>query len=294
MKSSKVNQVQVAVSQRIWEELSRQDKDRYRNMRKEIEADNQEHGRNDPRIAVFADQIGKILRYVDCNHMRKQERAIFCGICVAGPFLCANTRQLHDLLGKCKSSINGQLQHLGYLPIRTKTKTKQCLEVVLPRLSREPDLLKQWTVRVIGENASLCFVSSFKFDAIPNLSKDDIDVPDTVRVPLVNVPPATPLPQVPVPPPVLPEPQPRRAPVIPRPIIEPDIRVPGRSPDLGLMGDRLECRTPFKPSGRNTPPRSYRELINEKVPFSLDAGEYRMKMALLCGQANMSFADCLK
>ena len=280
------------MSQRIWEDLSRQDKEKYRNIRKEIEADNQEPGRSDPRIAVFANQIEKILRYVDSSHIRKQERAIFCGICVAGPFLCANTRQLHEILGKCKSSINGQLQQLGYLPIRTKTKTKQCLEVVLPRLSREPDLLKQWTVRVIGENASLCFVSTFKFEAIPNLSKDDIDVPDAIRVPVVA--PVNALPPVPVPPPVLPETQPRRAHVIPRPIIEPEIRLPGRSPEVVLAGDRLDCRTPFKPSGRNLPPRSYMELVNDGALFSVDAGEYRMKMALLGGQANISIADCLK
>jgi hypothetical protein len=116
-------------------------------------------------------------------------------------FICVNTRQLKDFLGRCKSSINGSFQQLGYVAVPTKSKARTCVLSLLPGLVNEPNILRQWTVRGASGDSQLCFVSRFKPEPLPEITPADladdrpaaakpvIAVQPTYRPPSVATPP---------------------------------------------------------------------------------------------------------
>jgi hypothetical protein len=93
---------------------------------------------------VFRNEVQLI---IDGTPFGREERSIVCGIAVAGPLIAVNTRQLKSLIGRCKSSINGSFRQLGYLAVKTKSKARECVLVILPSLKGDPGSLRQWTVR---------------------------------------------------------------------------------------------------------------------------------------------------
>ena len=166
----------------VWRDLSEIDKQGFLTLQRDIQSD-QEQSRPERRMAFLTTAIQKVLRYIDWSPTGREIRAIACGVCVAGRVLCINTRQLSKLIGKCKSSVNSHLQQMEYRSIRTKIKTRQCLEAVLPVLGQQPEVMKQWTVRVVGHNAAFCFVSSFPSDKLPPLTNEDLESPEPTQEP---------------------------------------------------------------------------------------------------------------
>jgi hypothetical protein len=122
---------------------------------------------SDRRGVTFSKELQVVLSFIERSPDNMESRCIVTGICVAGPVICINTRQLKVFLCRCKSSINGILQELGYLAIRTRTKTRQAIQVCLPSLDRDADLLRQWTVRYVSDGSLFCFVSSFAGPRLP-------------------------------------------------------------------------------------------------------------------------------
>jgi hypothetical protein len=72
-----------------------------------------------------------VLKFLEYSESHREERCILAGIAFAGPFICVNTRLLKSFLGRCKSSINGGFQQMGYVAIKTKTKARGCVAAVL-------------------------------------------------------------------------------------------------------------------------------------------------------------------
>jgi hypothetical protein len=83
------------------------------------------------------------------------EGRLLVGVAFAGPYICVNTRQLKLLVSRCKSSINGSFQQLGYTSMRAKS--GELLGGILPSLAKEAAALRQWTVRCTSEAARFCF-----------------------------------------------------------------------------------------------------------------------------------------
>jgi hypothetical protein len=103
-----------------------------------------------------------------------EARCVVTGVCFVGPIVCVSTRQLKGLLQRCKSSINGSFQQLGYVTLLTKSKARTCLITALPSLEKEQAMLRQWTVRVASEEANFCFLSAYSRLPLPDITEEDL------------------------------------------------------------------------------------------------------------------------
>lgn len=158
----------------IWNQLSQDDKSEYIRIREEFHQ-NQKVTSKDRRVVTFRKELLTVLQFLERGPDNLETRCILTGICFAGPIVCVNTRQLKSFLCRCKSSINGSFQQLGYLALKTKSKTRSCVVAVLPSLMNHQNILRQWTVRVVSDEAQFCFVSSFSNAKIPvKIEEDDL------------------------------------------------------------------------------------------------------------------------
>jgi hypothetical protein len=146
----------------------------------------------DRRSMSFSQDLLVLLEFIERSSAGREDRAILVGLAFAGPYICVNTRQLKALMGRCKSSINGSFHVLGYASM--KSKASECLAAVLPSLTKEPPLLRQWTVRCASDRARFCFAS--RHCPLPFVPDEIvIEVPRTV----VQQPPAKPMRPIPLP-----------------------------------------------------------------------------------------------
>lgn len=95
--------------------LSESDKCGYNSLRCMLAKPDRRNRRNQS-CESFSEMLQMIKSYIIRNDGHDWTRAIVCGIVWLTYFIMVNTRQLRILLGKCKSSINGSFQSLGYLP----------------------------------------------------------------------------------------------------------------------------------------------------------------------------------
>lgn len=174
----------------IWDELSQDDKSEYLRIREEFRK-NQKVSSKDRRVVTFRKELLTVLQFLERGTDNLETRCILTGICFAGPIVCVNTRQLKSFLCRCKSSINGSFQQLGYLALKTKSKTRNCVLAVLPSLLDHQNILRQWTVRVVSDEALFCFVSSFSKIKIPiKIEEEDLffekNAADSVPMPQLS------------------------------------------------------------------------------------------------------------
>jgi hypothetical protein len=94
------------------------------------------------------------MAFVTASELQREERAIVVGLAVSGDYIVVNTWQLKNLIGRCKSSINGCFRSLGYQAFPTQAKSRQCVLDILPSLRTNPGALRQWTARSIHAASS--------------------------------------------------------------------------------------------------------------------------------------------
>jgi hypothetical protein len=123
---------------------------------------------------MFPRELTTVIEYLERSSDNREARCIVAGVCFAGGLVCVNTQQLKGFLKRCKSSINGSFQQLGYVALRTKAKARNCVLTVLPSLQNDQRVLRQWTVRVVSEEADFCFLSSFTRVALPEITDEDL------------------------------------------------------------------------------------------------------------------------
>jgi hypothetical protein len=128
----------------------------------------------DRRIVTFRRELTIVIQFLERNADNLEVRCIVTGVCFAGGIVCVNTRQLKGFLKRCKSSINSSFQQLGYVALRTKSKTRNCLLTLLPSLQHDQNILRQWTVRAVSNDAEFCFLSSFSRNGLPEITDDDL------------------------------------------------------------------------------------------------------------------------
>jgi hypothetical protein len=138
---------------------------------------------NERRESVFMKEIFTVLEFVDRSSENREERSVITGICVCSPYICLNTSTLKTLLGRCKSSINGLFQDLGYKPSRGRS-PREFVVLALPSLSSDTKALRQWTVRRAMEGYTCWFLG-------PPLALPDPEttVPEPEKERQVPVPP---------------------------------------------------------------------------------------------------------
>lgn len=164
---------EISLPHSYWGPLSPEDKTEFMRLRANF-LQGQKISSKDRRIVTFRKELVSVLKYIERSDTHKEERSVLVGVCFAGPFICVNTRQLKNFLGRCKSSINGSFQQMGYSALRTKAKARACVVAVMPSLQNEQNILRQWTVRCASNDAQFCFISSFSHADLPTITEDDL------------------------------------------------------------------------------------------------------------------------
>jgi hypothetical protein len=91
--------------------------------------------------------IKRVRNFIERTHEDEWRRALVCGIFFLSDALSLNIQQLRILMGKCKSSINGSLQQLGYAAQSSGPDTEQEFLARIPLNFRDANELKKWTIR---------------------------------------------------------------------------------------------------------------------------------------------------
>ena len=99
------------------------------------------------RVETFDTMLDAIRAYAERNDGNDWKRYLVCGVCWMDNAIAINTRQLRLLVTKCKSSINGSLQKLGYVTNTSHTESGSLLFTRIPSLRDRFTEIRQWTIR---------------------------------------------------------------------------------------------------------------------------------------------------
>ena len=103
------------------------------------------------RVEAFGAILDEIQKYVERGDENDWKRSLVCGVCRMNNMIAINIRQLRLLITKCKSSINGSLQRLGYLTNPSHAESWKMFIEKIPFLKNNYTELRQWTIRCKNE-----------------------------------------------------------------------------------------------------------------------------------------------
>lgn len=129
-----------------WEFLSEEDKSEYIGIRNKFHDEIAKSKRGE-RIDIFITRLKIIRNFIEREPNDQWKRIIVCGIMFLNDALGINIQQLRVLMGKCKSSINGSLQQLGYIAKPLTHDIDQEITKKVPLLKEDHFQLKKWTIR---------------------------------------------------------------------------------------------------------------------------------------------------
>lgn len=99
------------------------------------------------RIDNFTEKLKKVRRYIYHNSSDVWKRSMVCGIIFLKEAIAINITQLMHLFGRCKSSINGSLQMLGFSVKPFTPEINKEIEEIIPSKNDYFES-KKWTVRI--------------------------------------------------------------------------------------------------------------------------------------------------
>ncbi|EAY19968.1 hypothetical protein TVAG_402220 [Trichomonas vaginalis G3] len=132
-----------------WELLNNCDQDTYQDLQKKLSSSECRNCRN-KRLDNFNEMLDEIKTYTNKSDGDDWKRCLVCGVCFLSDGIAINTHQLSILIGKCKSSINGSLHRLKYVPFPCSNAASQELVGLIPKLKVNYSELRQWTLRKKG------------------------------------------------------------------------------------------------------------------------------------------------
>ena len=103
--------------------------------------------RRGKRIETFSETLLTIQNFCIRHNEDDWKRCLVCGICWIPNGIAINTRQLGLLIDKCKSSINGSFQKMGYSTLQSREESAAYLVEAIPNLLNNYAELREWTVR---------------------------------------------------------------------------------------------------------------------------------------------------
>jgi hypothetical protein len=115
-------------------------------MRSVLASSDRRNNRNQ-RLDLFKETLTAIRQYCEKSEENMANRYLVCGICPLSHGLAINIRQLRTLLEKCKSSINGSFQRMGYATFPIKDSVLRDFLSKLPMLKDKINDLREWSVR---------------------------------------------------------------------------------------------------------------------------------------------------
>jgi hypothetical protein len=98
-------------------------------------------------VDVFLQRLKDVRAFIEREPSSMWKRGTVCGVIFLKGSLAINIQQLRLLMGKCKSSINGSLQQLGYLSKPSTPEIDQQLAALVPSLLEDHIEMKKWTIR---------------------------------------------------------------------------------------------------------------------------------------------------
>jgi hypothetical protein len=129
-----------------WELLAEADKNAYRQLKHDFSVGNVKRVRNN-RLETFDEILEAIRTFAERRDNNDWRRFLVCGVCWMENAIAINTRQLRLLVAKCKSSINGSLQKMGYSTNMSHSESWKILFPYIPMLKDHFAELRQWTIR---------------------------------------------------------------------------------------------------------------------------------------------------
>ena len=132
----------------FWWLLTEPDRAAYTLMRTYLMNDSESNQRN-KRISSFMRGLEMIKNFCIRGDPNDAVRCIVCGIIWLNEGIASNTQQLSFLMGKCKSSINGSFQILGYKETTPRKNASDMISAAVPLLNGHRGELRKWTVRVL-------------------------------------------------------------------------------------------------------------------------------------------------
>ncbi|EAY03784.1 hypothetical protein TVAG_232670 [Trichomonas vaginalis G3] len=129
-----------------WELLSETDKEKYNELHQEFSSGVMKRARNG-RAESFEEMLENIKKYCIRNDEDDWKRYLVCGVCWMDEAIAINTRQLRLLVCKCKSSINGSLQKMGFSTNMAHSESWKILFPKIPLLKDHFSELRKWTIR---------------------------------------------------------------------------------------------------------------------------------------------------
>ena len=129
-----------------WDKLNDIDKASYILLRQTLSSPVCKNRRN-RSAETFQEIIEAIKSFVVRNKEDDINRGLVCGLVWIGNDIAINIRQLRLLLSKCKSSINGSFQMIGYSTIPQNAESTTLLLNTFPFLKNNFGEMRQWTIR---------------------------------------------------------------------------------------------------------------------------------------------------
>lgn len=127
--------------------LNEEDQEQYTRLRSTLSS----HicrNRRGKRLETFAEMLNAIKSFCIKGDSDDWKRCLVCGVCWLSNGIAINTRQLGLLIDKCKSSINGSLQKMGYSTLQSRSESAGPLTEAIPELKNNFTELREWTVRL--------------------------------------------------------------------------------------------------------------------------------------------------
>jgi hypothetical protein len=127
--------------------LSEPDRHTYLLLRDRFRADVSKSKKGE-RLDSFTERLKQIKRFTDRGDDDDWKRSLVCGIFFLSPnALALSIQQFRILLSRCKSSINGSLQQLGYSADPPPQQLTPDFLARIPQSHRDMSDLRKWTVR---------------------------------------------------------------------------------------------------------------------------------------------------
>ncbi|KAK8884180.1 hypothetical protein M9Y10_043286 [Tritrichomonas musculus] len=141
-------QIQTAISSlpQYWQLLDRIDLEEYLKLRLQNE-ENVAKSKKGERIDSFNQKLDQIKRYIERDNVNQWKRSLVCGAIFLKDGIFINIQNFKMILSRCKSSINGSFQQMGYNANQCNPMAAQEIKSKIPFFSKSPNELKKWTFR---------------------------------------------------------------------------------------------------------------------------------------------------
>ena len=163
-----------------WQLLSQRDLEEYAILRKSLN-DDVGKSRKGERLESFLNRMTRIRHFVERGDGNDWKRSLVCGVLFLSNSIAINIQQFRLLVGRCKSSINGSLQQLGYCALPQGRDLSHEFLCRMPYFQKDSGELKKWTIRelapqkerAVPEKVFIVPLPEFRIDP-PKMNADSV------------------------------------------------------------------------------------------------------------------------